>query len=132
MRWWRWLGVAAALVASAGATCDLDILFVVDASSSVAGTFERTVGLVKAISERLVIGPGAQRVALVEYSGKTRRWVELPFDAVTTNKEWSRRLDDLLYLQVGSQGCLAVLVDSPALFGCLPASVGESLVPFSS
>ncbi len=79
--------------------CEVDVVFVLDASSSVRGTFERMVELTRSIGEHLLIAPEAHHVALVEFSGPTRKWIELGFDAFKSNEQFQKRLDRLLYLQ---------------------------------
>ena len=74
------------LVSSGEGACEVDLLFVLDASSSVRAGFEEMKAFVTRLTEEILdLGEGRQRAALLEYSGHTKRWPRYDFDAGKTS-----------------------------------------------
>ncbi len=78
----------------------MDVLFVLDASSSVKEDFDQMKQFVLELgNDLLTVGPDAHRVALIEYSGKTRRWPRFDFGFATTTDQFLKSVAKLPHLQ---------------------------------
>lgn len=75
--------------------CAIDILFVLDASSSVQGEFEKMKEFVVELGKLLVISPDGHRVALLEFSGPGAKWPQYPFGFVDTTDEFVEVLKNI-------------------------------------
>lgn len=77
----------------------MDVLFVLDGSSSVKADFASMRETVLNISSLLNVGPYTHRVALLEFSGPTRVWPQFPFGFAQTTSEFVETVRRMPYIQ---------------------------------
>lgn len=79
--------------------CALDLLFVLDGSSSVDRDFEKMRNFIIDLSSLLNVGPYTHRVGLLEFSGPTRKWPQFPFGFAKTTDDFVDAIKRMPYIQ---------------------------------
>ena len=75
--------------------CDVDVLFLLDSSSSVTSGYAAEVQFIRDIADLLHIGPFEHRVALVTYAGLSTKVHSYPWDDFKTNVEFVNTVENL-------------------------------------